>query len=354
MRSRIINVLSVTVILISAFIIGGVALSAWKPLQESGAALRLPNTASRVADTAWDGSFSTFLLCGIDRTNLLTDVIMLVSFDNSTGKIHILQIPRDTFAGTDVPSEKYNAIYGHPPAGVSGMEALRAHVERDFGIRIDHYAAITTNGFDALVDSVGGVDLDVPVNMNYDDPAQDLHIHLKKGYQHLDGSQAEQFVRCRKCWPEGDLGRLQAQKAFLAAFAAKLRAQSPAVLATKVLTALKKPDFLTDMSIAQMASYGLAAKKLQLADASVSTMPGETYTDPETHASLYTAHKDELVSVLNDGFLPAGQSLSASDLGIQELAHTLDSSPYTNSGDFQTLVSSKNAASSGTGSVSGT
>lgn len=349
MRSRILNALSALVIVFSVCVIGGESLAAWRPLRDSGATLSLSGASARTApsaaDTSWDGSFSTFLLCGIDKTNLLTDVILLVSFDNSTGKIHLLQIPRDTYAGSDIPSEKYNAVYGHPPAGISGMEALRAHVQRDFGIRIDHYAAITTKGFDAAVNAVGGIDLNVPVNMNYDDPAQDLHIHLKKGWQHLDGSEAEQFVRCRKCWPTGDLGRLQAQKAFLAAFAEKLRAQGAAALAVKVLPALTKPDFLTDMSLGQMVSYGLAARKLSLSNVSVATAPGEDYTDPKTHASLYTIHKDELLTVLNDGFLPAHQRLTADNLGITELAHTVDSSPYTNSGNLAALVSA--AASSG-------
>jgi LCP family protein required for cell wall assembly len=82
------------------------------------------------------------------------------------------------------------------------------------------------DGFVELVDSVDGVDFDVPVRMKYDDPTQNLHIDLQKGPQHLDGPKAVQFMRFRQNnpgipggYPDGDLGRIKAQQAFIKAFA---------------------------------------------------------------------------------------------------------------------------------------
>ena len=211
-RRKFVNAVSIFIIVLSVLTIAAVAVLMSKPFRERGKDIVLPGTTSKVTAQEWNGSYANFLICGIDKTNLLTDVIMVVGFDNTTGQINILQIPRDTYAGKDIPSHKYNAIYGHPPKGVSGLDYLKAHIQRDFGITINYYGAITTDGLDMLVDSVGGVDLYVPVNMNYDDRAQNLHIHLKKGYQHLDGNKAEQFVRERKAYVNGDLGRLDTQK----------------------------------------------------------------------------------------------------------------------------------------------
>ena len=69
-----------------------------------------------------------------------------------------------------------------------------------------------------MIDALGGVDFDVPQNMNYDDPVQDLHIHLKKGFQHLDGDKAEQLVRFRR-YPTGDIKRVEVQQDFMKALA---------------------------------------------------------------------------------------------------------------------------------------
>jgi LCP family protein required for cell wall assembly len=242
---------------------------------------------------------------------------MIVGFDNKTKKLSILQIPRDTYAGADVPSHKYNAIYGQHAKGESGMETLKAHVQSDFGIKIGNYVAVTTKGLRQLIDAAGGVDLDVPINMNYDDPAQGLHIHLKAGQQHLNGSQAEQFVRYRKGWSDGDIGRLQAQKIFLAAFAQKLKSENLWNLATKILPVVKQPDFTTDLSAADILKFGGSAKNVDLNNATVYTMPGQPYKSSDGSA-LYSVHKTQLLAILNKGFVPPGITLKAGDLHIKQ------------------------------------
>jgi polyisoprenyl-teichoic acid--peptidoglycan teichoic acid transferase len=307
---------------------GFVALKYWHPLRESGVlpSSSQPSSQPRASSSAassqpqWSGDFTNFLICGIDNTNSLTDVIMIASFDNKTKKISILQIPRDTYAGVDVPSHKYNAVYGHHDKGVSGMETLRARVERDFGIKIGNYAAVTTKGLRKIVDAAGGVDIDVPINMNYDDKQQNLHIHLKKGKQHLDGSGAEQFVRYRKGWTQGDLGRLDAQKIFLAAFAQKLKSLGVWRLGTKILPVVSPPDFLTDMSALDIISLWGSAKNVSFSNATVYTMPGEPYTGSDG-AALYSVHKKELLKILNKDFVPTGVSLTLDDLGIIQKAN---------------------------------
>lgn len=322
----------IVTVVVCAAAAGLAALKNWRPLLGSGTPLSSrsqaksrPQVRQSSSQPQWNGSFTDFLICGIDNTNSLTDVIMIVGFDNTTKKVSILQIPRDTYVGSDVPTHKYNAVYGHHAKGVSGMETLKATVEKDFGIKIGNYAAVTTKGLRTVVDAAGGVDVDVPINMNYDDEKQNLHIHLKAGRQHLDGSGAEQFVRYRKGWSQGDLGRLGAQKIFIASFAQKLRGMGAWQLGSKILPVVKPPDFVTDMTVYDMLKLWNSAKQVSLANAVIYTMPGEPYVGKDGSA-FYSAHKKELLAVLNAGFVPPGVTLEKGDLGIVQKANTTESS----------------------------
>ena len=324
--TRVVNAVSILIIVLSLFTIGTVALLLAKPFQaQGGGEVTLSGTTSKSEGyTAWTGDATNFLVAGGDKSGALTDVIMIVHFDNKSGRINILQIPRDTYTA-DVVSRKYNAIYGHPLKNSSGIDTLVAHIRRDFGISIQHYAVISTTGLVNLVNSVGGIDVYVPMDMKYNDPYQDLHINLKKGYQHLDGDKAEQFVRFRKGYAEGDLGRLETQKTFLAAMAAKLKAQSIGTLTLKVLPTLKAPNFATDMATIDLGQFGLAAKKVDLSQVKVYTMPGEAFELDNT--SFFSVYKLPLVNILNEGFVDAGVSLSLDDLKIKQMV----ASPSTSS-----------------------
>ncbi len=92
---------------------------------------------------------------------------------------------------------------------------------------MDFYVAVDLNGFIELVNAIDGIDFEVPINMNYDDPAQNLHIHFSAGQQHLDGEEVMEVVRFRhnndgSGYPMQDLDRIKTQQAFLKAVADKL------------------------------------------------------------------------------------------------------------------------------------
>jgi len=150
------------------------------------------------------------LLMGLDKGETRTDVMMLAQLNLENNGINILQIPRDTYINNNRYDKKINSAYG-----AGGPENSIKELQTIIDVEIDKYATVTTSGFRDLIDAVGGVYYDVPVDMNYDDPIQDLHIHLKKGYQLLDGDKAEQFVRCRSIYQTGDLGRIEAQSGFI-------------------------------------------------------------------------------------------------------------------------------------------
>lgn len=156
----------------------------------------------------------TCLFMGVNGA--LTDFIMLGQYNPNTRQVNLMSIPRDTKVEGTVDG-KINSAY----AGVDPMRTVNK-VEELTGVEIDYYVLFKTKLLRDLVDALGGVTVNVPINMNYDDPAQGLYIHLKKGTQTLTGKQAEQFCRFRKNndgsgYPNGDVGRVAAQQVFIKA-----------------------------------------------------------------------------------------------------------------------------------------
>lgn len=172
------------------------------------------------------GEFKVLLLgISTDQENVdLTDTIMVASYNPNTQKATLLSIPRDTYTGKNATKatayEKINALYNrkHRPD-----ETLKA-VNEITGLNIEYYVVIKTEALIKLVDVIDGITFDVPIDMDYDDPTQDLHIHLKAGEQEIDGNKAEQLVRFRHnndgtSYPEeygdNDLGRMKTQREFI-------------------------------------------------------------------------------------------------------------------------------------------
>lgn len=151
----------------------------------------------------------------------LTDFIMLGQYNPNTREIALLSIPRDTHVSNSVDG-KINSLYaGKYP------EKVMKKVEEITEIEVQHYIVFDTKILRKIVDEIGGVTVNVPINMNYDDPDQNLYIHLNKGTQTLTGKQAEQFVRFRKNndgtgYPNGDVGRIATQQQFIKAMAAEV------------------------------------------------------------------------------------------------------------------------------------
>jgi len=182
--------------------------------------------------------YYTFVIAGLDTTSNNTDVLMLASIDTNTGDINILQIPRDTFISKDVTgytsTSRINGIFvteynrarnsgmGGSKAQKTAMEKLKTTLGEAFGTEIDDYILISVSAFKTIVDAVGGVWFDVPYDMDYEDPYQDLYIHLKAGYQLLDGDHAEQLIRFRES-TTADIGRTGVRGDFLKAMAKQVK-----------------------------------------------------------------------------------------------------------------------------------
>ncbi len=141
--------------------------------------------------------------------------MMVVSFDPEKKQIAIVGLPRDT--RVTIPGrrghDKINAAYAY-----GGTKRAVRTVEQLLQIPINYYMVVDWQGFIKVIDMLGGVDLYVDNNMDYEDPYANLKIHLKKGYQHLDGEKAGQYVRFRHD-ELGDIGRVERQQKFMKALA---------------------------------------------------------------------------------------------------------------------------------------
>lgn len=153
------------------------------------------------------------LIIGLDDEEVRSDVIMLLNYSPALGRINILSVARDTRVRVRGRIEKINAL-----VGMGGEELVIKAMEQITSLPVKYYITLNFEGFRKIIDTLGGVEVNVPIDMVYDDPTQDLHINLKKGRQLLDGEKAEQFVRYRKGnnpdegYIDGDIGRNRAQQ----------------------------------------------------------------------------------------------------------------------------------------------
>ena len=157
------------------------------------------------------------------KSENMTDTIMVVKYSAKNQSASMLSIPRDTFTGDDEKkaraSDKINSKYIN-----GGAQDTLKEVNELTGLNIRYYLIVDTKALRDLVDAIGGVEFDVPIDMDYDDVTQSLHIHVKKGMQLLNGEQAEGVVRFRHnnnytsypaSYGDNDLGRMRTQREFL-------------------------------------------------------------------------------------------------------------------------------------------
>ena len=153
----------------------------------------------------------TVLIMGTDNAGLRTDVLMLGFVNGKDGRIDVVSIPRDTQVRIGSRIYKINSAYA-----IGKEEQTIETVESLLDVKIDGYVKFSFDTFRDAIDAVGGVTFDVPQDMFYEDPYQDLYIDLKAGKQHLNGKEAEGLVRFRR-YPTGDEGRIAVQQEFIKA-----------------------------------------------------------------------------------------------------------------------------------------
>lgn len=163
----------------------------------------------------------TVLLVGQDKESYNTDTILLMRLDRANRAINLMSIPRDTKVNSTYTPHKINAAFaangGSSGREAEGMDALMDYTAQCVGFRPDSYILIDLSVFVKLVNLFGGVEFDVPQDMYYDDPSQDLHIALNEGLQTLNGEEAMGLVRFRSGYANADIGRVSVQRDFVKA-----------------------------------------------------------------------------------------------------------------------------------------
>lgn len=231
-----------------------------------------------------DGIY-TFLLIGSDNGFGNTDTIMVGRLDTNEHTMDFVSIPRDTLVNIGWSIKKINAVYsGTINSGGVGIEGLKKHIKNICGFEIDCYAVIDINAFVEIVDEIGGIEFNVPVNMDYDDPAQDFHVHLEAGLQTLDGEQALGVVRFRQNnngsgYANADLGRIETQQAFLKTVAKQLLTLGNIPNLPRIIEIITK-NLDTDLSAANVS---FIMRQFLLCDSEDINF----HTAPTTGATIY-------------------------------------------------------------------
>ena len=242
------------------------------------------------------------LILGRDDAAGLCDVIMLGSINTSSGDICFMQIPRDTyFDYSNSTYKKINGIFN----SLGSASAVSNAISQGLGIKIDYYLSLGLESVVQLVDAVGGIEIDIPRDMDYSDPSQNLSILFRAGKQTLKGKSAVEFLRYRSGYVTGDLGRIDAQKLFLNAFAKKMAGISnPFTLYNVFKLVCQKGE--TNIKESDLISIGLKCMKAKGGTVSYVTSPGEAIQSAESGAWYYILSKSAMSKLLTSRFYATG------------------------------------------------
>ena len=248
--------------------------------------------------------FWTILVSGADDGNGGTDTNILVALDVENGKVFGASIARDTKSSINGKNRKINFAYN-----AGGMELLADTVSDQLGIPVDYTVLVNLKAFQALVDAIGGVDFYIPIDMDYDDPYQDLSIHFSKGMRHLNGAEALKVVRCREGYASQDIGRMQTQQDFLKAVAKQL--MTPASI-TKLDDYCKIfVDYVkTDLTVGNLVWMGGQVAAMGAESIEFATLPGD-WKSPYIYLN-----QEEVLAMVNEHLNPYVEDRTAEDLNI--------------------------------------
>lgn len=290
----------------------------------------------------FQGKELNFLMVGIDRSSQKegddlndagvddgnTDMILYVHFNNETGEMKMLQIPRDTMVTTDRSvsgNYRINNIAKTQAADSNSMNmaALCTQVSNMYQLPIDGYMTIRLEMLVQLVDTFGGIELYVPQEMDY------KGSHLDQGYQTLNGDACEFLLRTRHIYNNGDIGRLNMQRQFYSALFRRLKSigniWDVAKLTPAVLNYME-----TSLSASQLVSFAVSMLKIDSSKIMICQMPIKMAGKYNGQAVVYPARQED-ADLLNQYFRENTGFVDASELQLCDDASVLgfDLSGYT-------------------------
>ena len=284
-----------------------------------------------------DGVY-TFLLAGRDHESNSTDTIIVGKFDTVSHTIDAVNIPRDTLINIawDNSPKKINSAYpGYFYGGQDGAEGLLKHLRDFVGFDVDCYAIVNLDVVEQVIDAIGGVDFDVPIDMDYDDPTQDFHVHLQAGEQHLNGAEALGVFRFRTGYggtgyPGGDLERIGVQQDLIKTIAGDMLSLGNIPNLTRIINLLVE-NVETDLDASNMAFFARQFLKCRTAGVNFHTMPVDTtcYINGISYVSTDVTKWIEMVNELLNPFTEdvtlANVNILTADAGGTEITSTTGS-----------------------------
>lgn len=258
----------------------------------------------------------------------MTDMILYVHFNNETGELKMLQIPRDTMVTTDTSVSGNYRINGVAKTQGSdnnnNMAALCELVADQYKLPIDGYITIRLEMLTELVDLFGGVEINVPVDVDYSAIGQGSSV-IQAGYQTLDGAAMEFLLRARKVYPDGDIGRLNMQRQFYAALFRKLKSigniWDVAKLTPAVLNYME-----TDLNASTLISFAVSMFKIDSNKITIAQMPVISGPQYQGQALLYPARQED-AKIMNDLVRENTGPVDASQLNLCD--NVVDLSGYS-------------------------
>ena len=284
--------------------------------------------------------FYTVLILGRDTGGGgNTDTMLLASYDVTNQKATVMSIPRDTMVNIPYDIKRINAVYNYNGGGEKGIQALYKEISQLVGFEPDYQVIVEWEAVGKIVDAMGGVYFDVPRDMNYEDPYQDLSIHQTKGYRLLSGSDAMQVLRYRHDnrkngvtlgYPDGDLGRIKTQQALLKAMVEQLLKLENITKVNQFVKVFQE-CVETDMSFQNILWFAQSAYLggLKMENVNFVTMPNQgkyaysrsvsKQVGKYNEQSYVTPIASELLDLVNNELSPFVELFTLKDLDIMSV-----------------------------------
>lgn len=315
------RLLTVLVVAAAVCVVGYFAICYWINASGSllgGDAQQVDQGSAIVVDgeDRKDGVFTLFI-GATDEDGVRTDSMMVLVFDTKNHKAQVLNIPRDTMVDTDRrgAGRKINAAYGE------GIEKTLDEVSQVIGFRPDKYLVASFDGIAEIVDTIGGVDYDVPFDMSYHDASQDLSIEFKAGMQHLNGEQVVEFLRWRhnddgSGYDDGDIGRVEKLQTFLTTLGAKVLSPSN-ILKIPAIASSVSDNVNTDLTTSQILWIGMQGMELDMQNVDMQTLYGDSAeVNVGVRLWFFIADEEMVIDQINESFNPYTHDLTEDDFDI--------------------------------------
>jgi len=278
----------------------------------------------------------TFLVVGRDKVGNNTDTIMVGRIDIVNKTLNVISIPRDTLINSNYNVKKINYIY---PANVNnGKDAIGAlcdAVSDMLGFNVDNYIVVDIQAAAELVDCIGGVEFDVPVDMHYEDPGQDLSINIDAGLQTLSGENAVKVFRFRNTYAGGDIQRIDVQHDLLMAIAKQTLSIGNVPNIGEIIDIVENntETNLTGDNIRFYIKHFLTMDKDNI---TFMTMPGDTYGCIFGMSYVYP-DIDAWLDIVNESISPYVDAVTAENVNM---ATVINGNFYTTTGELPGGVTS--------------